>query len=515
MAEIVETTTGKVAGSERRGIRRYSGIPYAQAPRGDLRFRAPEPATPWGGVREALLPGPSAPQMGPTGPLARLMPTGRRSEDCLSLNVWTPAPDGARRPVMVWIHGGAFVMGSGSTSFYSGRRLARAGDVVVVTLNYRLGVLGFLQMADLTGADGPIDTNLGIRDQIAALRWVRDNIAGFGGNPDDVTIFGESAGAMSVGTLLGTPSARGLFHKAILQSGAAFNVSSRAQAARAASAFLSELDLTSATAHRLREFRTSQLLEAQTRATIRLGFAHGVMPWQPAVDGDLLPQPAEEAIAAGCSKDVPVIVGANREEWKLFLLGDRRSRSMDEAALGRRMGRSLPGHDDDGQPFAERAFEVYQGRRAGRRAKPRERWAEFQGDRVFHWPAARLLARQSRNQADTYAYRFDWAPPLLRRPVGACHALEIPLVFGTWRQPAARALYGGGAALRQLGERMQTAWVRFARTGRPGHDDLPDWPAWNERDRSTLVFDRSPRATSGADASAHALFEDWHRTQPS
>ena len=251
---VVETRSGRLRGTERRGVLAFRGIPYAAPPSGPRRFRAPEPAESWPGVRDADAPGPGAPQRGATlgGAFTRIIGPGATSEDCLTLDLWTPAADGARRPVLVWIHGGAFLMGAGSALAYGGAALARSGDVVVVTLNYRLGALGFLQLGDLAPAAG-FDSNLGLRDQIAALEWVRDNVAAFGGDPAQVCVFGESAGAMSVGALLGAPRARGLFARAIAQSGAAHNVAGRESAARVAATFLDVLGLAPREAARLRE----------------------------------------------------------------------------------------------------------------------------------------------------------------------------------------------------------------------------------------------------------------------
>jgi para-nitrobenzyl esterase len=368
-----------------------------------------------------------------------------------------------------------------------------------VTINYRLGALGFLQLTDVTGADGPFDSNLGIRDQVAALEWVRDNVAAFGGDPGNVTIFGESAGAMSVGTLLGTPAARGLFHRAILQSGAAHNVSSREQAARTAETMLGELGLSRERAERLREVPVPVLLAAQTRTSLQLGLGHGTLPWQPAVDGGLVPEPPLDAIARGAANRVPVLIGTNADEWKLFLLGDRRARRMDEAALRRRLGRALPGHAPDGTPFAERALAVY------RRAHPRwpaAAWSAFQGDRVFRWPAARLADLHSAHERETYAYLFDWSPWLVRARVGACHAIEIPLLFGTFRHPLVRPIYGANRGVRLLARSLQEAWCAFARDGDPNHGAFPEWPAWDARRRTLMRIGAKSAAEETPDPDA-------------
>jgi para-nitrobenzyl esterase len=454
---VVETRSGRLRGVEQRGVLIFRGIPYAAPPTGALRFCAPAPVAPWTGVRDALRSGPGAPQRGGTlsGAFARIVGPGTTAEDCLTLDLWTPAADGARRPVLVWIHGGAFVMGAGSALAYAGASLARRGDVVVVALNYRLGALGFLQLGDVAPG-GRFDSNLGLRDQIAALEWVQGNVAAFGGDPANVTVFGESAGGMSVGTLLGTPRARGLFARAIAQSGAAHNTASRESAARVAATFLAALDLAPGEAERLRELPVVTLLDAQLATLARLGLTYGTLPFEPAVDGELLPEHPLDAIAQGSARGVPLLVGSNRDEWNLFLLMDAKARALDEDGLLRRYARSL------GADQVEGAHRLY--RETLPRASPRARWAAYQTHRVFTAPAARLAELQSAH-APTYGYLFTWSPPLVRSRVGACHAIEVPLVFGTFRHPLLRGLYLGGASAAAAA--LQRAWLAFARTGCP------------------------------------------------
>jgi para-nitrobenzyl esterase len=459
---LVETRRGRVRGRAERGVLAFRGIPYAAPPVGKLRLRAPEPPPPWAGVREAHASGHGAPQFGSRrGALfTRIAGAAATSEDCLTLDVVTPAADGARRPVLVWIHGGAFVMGAGSALVYGGEGLAKRGDVVVVTLNYRLGALGWLSLGDVAPGAG-FEANLGLRDQIAALEWVQGNIAAFGGDPANVTVFGESAGGMSVGALLGAPRARGLFARAIAQSGAADNCSTRAQAEQVARTFLAALGLAPAEAAKLAELPVAALLAAQRETMWKLALALPGLPFQPAVDGDVLPAPPLEAIAGGSARGVPLLVGTNRDEWNLFLLGDAKARGMDEAALRRRFGRFL------GPDAAARAHALY--REALPSASPRARWGAYQTHRVFLAPAERLAAAQAPH-APTFSYLFSWSPPLVRRQLGACHALEVPLVFGSFRHPLLRGLYLGGA--RAAAHELESAWLAFARAGRPGA-----WPS--------------------------------------
>jgi para-nitrobenzyl esterase len=384
-------------------------------------------------------------------------------------------------------------MGSGATGLYAGRHLAERGDVVVVTLNYRLGALGFLDLKAVGGgADAP--SNLGLRDQVAALAWVRDHLEAFGGDPGRVTIFGESAGGMSVGTLLATPSARGLFQRAILQSGAAHNVSSREQARRVAENFLAKLRIDPDHPERLWSRDAQEILGAQRATTYELGLALGTLPWQPSVDGDVLPRAPLQALADGEAARVATLVGSNLDEWNLFMLGDRRGRSMDEAGLRRRLARALPGRTAQGAPLADRAHAAYRrSLRRGDSTAPRERWVSFQSDRIFHVPAVRVADLQSDAGAPTWSYLFSWAPPLVSRWVGACHGLEIPFVFGTLGQGTLLPSIGASRGARGLSRRIQDAWLGFARGGEPGHEGLPDWPKADSRTRPTLSFDRHCR----------------------
>jgi para-nitrobenzyl esterase len=485
---IVETRSGKLRGARRRGVLAFRGIPYAAPPLGRLRFRAPQPPAAWPGVRDATAPGPGAPQLGPRlgAGFARIAGPAASSEDCLTLDVFTPAADGARRPVLVWIHGGAFVLGAGSALAYDGSALAREGDVVVVTLNYRLGALGFLALGDLAPGAG-FDANLGLRDQIAALEWVRDNAAAFGGDPANVTVFGQSAGGMSVGTLLAAPRARGFFARAIAQSGAASNCSPREVAGRVAAGFLDALGLAPHEAARLREAPVEALLAAQRATVMRLALSLPGLPFQPCVDGDVLPEDPLAAIAAGSARGVPLLLGTTRDEWNMFLLADPKARTMDEAALHRRHERWLP------PERAARAYALY--RETLPRASPRARWGAYQTHRVFTLPADRLAAAQAPH-APTFAYLFSWSPPLVRRRIGACHALEVPLVFGTFRHPLLRGFYLGGA--RATAAELQHAWLAFARSGRPDANG-----AW----RPCTPANRAPQRLGGDDRGALAAFE--------
>lgn len=511
MKPIVNTPSGPIQGAQEPAVVAFRGIPYAQPPRDGRRWEAPHPIKPWRVTRPAEAYGPSAPQ----SPAGQTLVRGligvalrQQSQDCLYLNIWTPATDGRRRPVLVWIHGGAFIMGSGSTRIYDGAPLAEIGDVVVVTINYRLGALGFLDVSGVFPESGV--SNLGVRDQIAALAWVRDHIEAFGGDPENVTLFGESAGGMSVGTLLGTPSAKGLFHRAVAQSGAAHNVSSAEHARHVAICFLEELQASAF--EDLEKASVSALLAAQSQSLIRMGIATGSLPWQPSVDNDLIPEQPLTAVAAGRGAQVPLLIGTTRDEWKLFMLGDLEGRRLDEDGLHRRLVRTLPA---GGDALTDRALTAYEGALAGRsHATPSDVWVALQTDRIFSHPAHALAGAHSRHVRSTHVYRFDWSPPFAGGLVGACHGLDIPFVFGTYREPLLRPLVGFGREPGRLSRRMMRAWSAFARTGNPAHSELSDWPEYDTKERKTLILGTRPRVVSDPFRGARQFWEEVDSLTP-
>jgi para-nitrobenzyl esterase len=491
---IVHTATGRLRGEAGPEGFVFRGVPYAAPPSGLQRFRAPEPAAPWAGVRDALEFGPAPPQRRIPW-LANLLPglgSGAQSEDCLSLNVWTPGlDDRARRPVMVWLHGGGFTIGSGTEPWYDGRRLSQRGEVVVVTVNYRLGMFGSLCGSEVLGAGWDGAANCGLRDQIAALEWVRENIEGFGGDPANVTVFGESAGAMSVSALLACPAAQGLFRRAIAQSGAAHNVSPAEFAARVAERLLQRLELRPADAHRLAELPVDQLLTAQLGVELESWAdpAGHHLPFAPTVDGALLPRAPLAAIAEGSAADVDLLVGTNRDEWNLFQFLDPELGVLDDAGFVRRCEALLT---VDGDALA-RAY-----RAAHPEATPWTRWLVLRTDWTFRIPARRLAEAQARHRPDTYSYLFTWASAALGGDLGACHALELPFVFDTHHVGTTSAFTGTGPEVQRLTALIQEAWLAFARTGSPAHADLGEWPGVASSDDGrlrTMVLDAECRVT--------------------
>jgi para-nitrobenzyl esterase len=481
MATTVEVSTGRLEGVCEDGVLVFRGVPFARPPVGPLRFAPPHAVDPWPGVRDATRFGPAAVQtkdmIGPS--IGFDQPAS--AEDSLTLNVWTPGTDGTRRPVLVWIHGGAFTIGSGSQRAFDSGTLARRGDAVIVTINYRLGALGFLRVsATSLGRELTATGNEGLLDQIAALEWVRREIARFGGDPGNVTIFGESAGSISCSLLLTMPRARGLFHRAILQSGPPTLVGTPALSGRVAQALLDKLGDSGA---RLRELPVGAIRRAQAKIILDLGLETRGMPFRPCADGDLVPADPLAAIADGCARDVPVLVGTTRDEMKLFALLDPASLTLDAPTLLRRCERNLAG----------RAQDLIDGYRAARSARgepvtPSELWFAIETDRLFRIASMRLAELQRARQPQTYAYSFTWESPFRNGMLGAAHALDIPFVFGTQDRPELAAFTGGGPAAQALAERMQDAWLAFARTGDPAHPGLPTWPAYDADRRATMLL---------------------------
>ena len=501
---IVDTASGKVQGLEKRGVHQFRGIPYARAER----FRPPGPVEPWAGVRDAVAFGPIAPQNAST--TEQLLGARERpsSEDCLFLNVFTTGPAEPLRPVMVWIHGGGFTGGSSDIPWYDGSALARTGDVVVVTINYRLGALGFLHLDHIEPSFAGSGAN-GIRDQAAALEWVRDNIAGFGGDPGNVTIFGESAGGMSVATLLGTPAAAGLFHRAVAQSGAAAHVHAPATAEHVTGAFLDALGAPRrAAVEALLAAPVAELLRAQAEVdapsnpAVRggSGVPLGALTFQPVVGGDLLPRPPLEAVRGGLAAGVPLVAGTTADEWNLFHVASRVTGPLDEARVQRRMARLVP---------ADRVTDVLDAYRHARPgAGPDDLLCAAMTDIVFRQPAIRLAEAQLEHTPAVHMYRFDRASTAMGGMLRACHTIEIPFVFGNLDRGGVDTLLGDlDDATFRLGARMSAAWAAIAHGGAPATPEL-EWPAYDRARRATCLLDRSPGVEEDPEGELRAMWDE-------
>jgi para-nitrobenzyl esterase len=469
---IATTTRGQVRGIDKGAVLQFRGIRYATA----TRFGLPVPVEPWDGVVDATRFGLIAPQN--ASPLESLLgaqdvPSG---EDCLFLNVFTPALDDKARPVLVWIHGGGFTAGSGSVPWYDGSTLVTRGDVVVVSLNYRLGALGFLSVDGFPGSGAA-----GLADQIAALEWVRDNIAAFGGDPDRVTIFGESAGGMSVGALLAAPGAKGLFRAAVPQSGTGDYVHTADSGAEITAAVQRELGSSDVGA--LLDASVPDLLAAQqgVMRAIRLRPTQ-FLPFMPVVDGTVLDQPPIDAIRAGCAADVRVLAGTTADEWNLFHVMERMQGEFDEVKLRRRVDVVLGDKADD-------LVEVYRSQRP--EATPDDLWCAIATDWVFRMPAVRLLEAQSAHRPDTWAYEMAFRSAAFNGALGACHAIDVPFVFDNLHRAGVEYLLGGlDDDARHLAHQMSGAWLALATALSPQHADLPAWRPYSVDDRAVLAFDR-------------------------
>lgn len=489
MAAVIEVAGGRIRGGEDRGTWRFAGVPYAAAPVGSLRWRPPQPVAPWSGVRSAEDFGPIAPQTSPISGLAIPGEPVEQSEDCLALNVWTPGLDG-RRPVMIWLHGGSFLSGSGGSVLFRGADLALVGDVVVVTLNYRLGALGFLTHPALAdGATGTTAANWALQDQVAALRWVRAHAASFGGDPDNITLFGESAGSMAAAALLAAPSARGLFHRAILQSGPPYT-HNIGRAGRLAADFLAVLGLGATVDRRVLESVPAADLVGAAQALGDRPPTPGElpMPFLPVVDGTFLPCEPLEAVAAGAARHVPLLGGSNRDEVSLYSLNRQNINDLDGHSLVERLAEAAP----TAQPSDVVAAYEAALRSRGEPATPRAVWTAAATDLVFRWPLLRLAAAQAIHQPATFVYLFTWVTPFMGGQLGSCHGLDLPFVFGGVRHPAIAAFTGGGPEAEALATQMERAWAAFARSGDPSVDadvgGAGAWPRWEPERRRTMVL---------------------------
>jgi para-nitrobenzyl esterase len=473
MHEIIATTTqGKVRGTQVDGVSTFLGIPYAAAPIGPALFRAPAPAPPWDGVRDATTLGPTVPKPPYVAPFDTLLQDPViAGDESLNVNVWTPDPGGDGLPVMVWIHGGAFRNGSNAVPSYDGRAFARDG-VVLVSMNYRLGAPGFGLLPDAPA-------NLGIRDQLAALAWVQDNIAAFGGDPRQVTIFGESAGAMSVHTLVSVAAGSGLFGKAIAQSGGGQSVATAADATRITAELATRLGVP-ATADGFASVDVERLIAAQQSISLDVArnpdrqlwgwsIVDAGMAFLPIVDGELITERPIDAIGAGIGHDMPMLIGTTAEEYRLFLVPP----GIIDAVTPELMRGMLAARGWDTS-----IADIYVANRPD--ASSGDVLAAMITDSYFRVPTIRLAEARADAPSPTYAYEFAWPSPVDR--LGACHALEIGFVFDTLRQPGSNWLAGADAP-QSLADNIHGRWVAFAKSGDPG------WPVYDMESRSVMTFD--------------------------
>ena len=492
-ALVVDTTHGPVRGVDDGTVAVWKAIRYAAPPAGELRWRAPQPPQRWSEPAAATKVGPACPQ--PTDPRIPIDLGAPQGDDCLSLNVWAPSgtEPGAGKPVLVWVHGGAYILGSSAQPLYHGRELASGGDAVIVTVNYRLGALGFL---DLSAYGDAFATNLGLRDVIFALQWVRDNIAGFGGDPGRVTLFGESAGAGIITTLLSTPAAAGLFGAAIAQSSPATSIYDRDRAQRIAALYLDELGMRPDEATRLPSVPTHALLAASKRLFDAIPVrTPGTLAFAPIIDGDVVLGHPVKLARAGRTHPVPLIIGTNKHEAALFRwmksplmpITPTAIRAMFAEIAAEQPELELPGEDQIRAAYRGRGKRIGMG---------------VARDIGFRMPSV-WFAEGHREVAPTYLYRFDFATPMLRLlGLGAAHATELPYVWGNLvagpKDPTFKL--GGLKAARVVSDRMRRRWLSFAAHGAPlGGEGDQRWHPYRGDDRATLIIDAQDRVVEDLD----------------
>ena len=487
MSEVtVETTFGKVRGIKKQNISIFKGIPYGAPTGGSRRFLPPVPPEPWANPRDCFDYGPTAPQARrqiypKPRPILGMTPDLPMNEDCLVLNVWTQGlGDGAKRPVMVWLHGGGFQSGSGSSPIYEGAPLAKRGDVVVVTINHRLNIFGFLHLEDIGGEKFAGSGMAGMLDIELTLEWVRDNIEAFGGDPGNVTIFGESGGGRKVSVMMAMPSAKGLFHKGIIQSSPGLRGRPKDKATAYAEQFLASLNIKPSQLDKLQNMPMEELIKAAKLSEPGqpgpLGIKGG-MPWSPVVDGKYLPANPFDPFAAPSAAHVPIIIGSNRDEAALFLAGDPRRRRLTEEELRERLKPQLGNR-------SEHMIEVYQ------KSRPNDTpWDTYVGIVSESRRLGCITLSEHKiegGKAPVYLYLFTWESDYLGGLFKAAHALEIPFVFDTVDE----ALITGDRPDRyELANSMSEAWIAFARTGKPSHPGIPGWKPFSKENRETMILD--------------------------
>src|ERR1700733_6523112 len=480
---VADTTFGKIRGEEVQGIKTFKGVPYGVTTAGQNRFMPPMDPAPWTGVRDALHYGPSTPQSDPAGTHSRV---AAESEDCLVLNVWTPAlKDGRKRPVLFWCHGGGFVSGSGSSPGTDGANLARRGDVVVVTINHRLNVLGFTYLAEFGGSDFAASGDVGMLDIVHALGWVRNNIEQFGGDPNTVMIFGQSGGGRKVGPLLAMPSAKGLFHRAVIESGPTIKLVERDQAIRVAGLLLAKLNVGKAQVRDLQALPVDRIMGAYFAVVKDMsGQDQMTEGFSPTVDGSAVPKHPFHPAASPISADVPLMLGSTRPE--MTLQSDEAAFSLDEAGMRARV-KSLAGES------AEMLIETY--RKLNASATPSELFFLIASDYRYGAPIMKIAERRAAlGEGPAHLYYFTWETPVQGGRLKSPHTIEIPFAFDNVQ--ISRQITGGGADAMALADRVSDAWIAFARTGDPNQPKLPNWPAFNAIERPTMVINNQSKVVS-------------------
>jgi para-nitrobenzyl esterase len=494
--KVVQTKAGPVQGLVIDGVNHFKGVRYGKAPIGSLRFMPPRPAEPWTAIYDATDFGAPAMQLASGTTVDTTNDFGMQmhrvfttpsdikiqNEDCLFLNVWTPAPDAKKRPVMVWIHGGGFAYGSGSQPIYQGDGLAKFGDVVVVSVNHRLNLFGYLNLAEAMGPDYASSGTVGMQDLVLALQWVRDNIAAFGGDPGNVMIMGQSGGGQKVSILCAMPSAKGLFHKAAIQSGPGLAVGRPGPAAAAAKRFLDALGVKPGDRAALEAIPAPALIAAA--AKMGGGPGGGGVGGGPIVDGVAIPRDPFTPDAPDVSADVPIMVGWAKDEWTIFTAGEPWFGKMTEADLQARV-----------KPMGENGQKLLSAIRAAYPTySPTYLWVQMISVRVMQGSETLAERKAAQGRAPAFVYTITWETPASGGVFKTPHTMEIP--FMLYNFDRVRTFVGPGPEPKHMADQIAGAWVAFARTGKPDHAGIPHWPPFDARTRPVMDFNLKSRVVS-------------------
>lgn len=476
--KIIETNLGKVQGYVQEGINIFKGIPYAESPIGNLRYTPPKEKDPWNDVLIAGNFGPSSFQ-GPgrdRGLFGKL--TDQNEDNCLSLNIWTPETDDKNRPVMVWIHGGGFIYSGSSKPIYDGTILSDRGNIVVVTFNYRLGIFGFLYMPNITA-------NVGLLDQVAALKWVKQNIADFGGNPENITIFGESAGAVSVITLMGMPLTKGMFQHAIAQSLYLFETE---PPIKTTTNIMNRLGLEIDDIESLRKIPAQKLNQIQNEFLAEVPITSQesyYSNFRPCIDNQTITIHPLEALHKGEAKHVDLIAGSNQNEAAFFTYFDPKFQDLDEKGLKHQISIDLNRLNlgDKTDHFIEQYKNVIQNFQSMNNTI--NIYNTIYTDFYYRIPAIRAIEAQRSHNSNVYSYLFNWNSPMFK---SACHSLDLPFTFGYFNHDL-EEFVGSLDEASIVSNKMMDAWIRFAYSGNPNHNNIPEWLSYDLNRRSTMIID--------------------------
>jgi para-nitrobenzyl esterase len=498
--KIIETNTGKVQGYIEKDIHIFKGIPFAEPPIGELRFKPPVKKERWEGVLDATEYGPIALQgnFPLVDLLHQILPQEfQESEDCLTLNIWTPKTDDKKRPVMIWIHGGGFIADGSSNLIFNGSSLAIRGDVVVVSINYRLGAFGFLYIPGITA-------NAGLLDQIAALEWIQRNIEVFGGDSNNVTVFGQSAGGGSCLSLLGIPLAKGLFKKAIVQSAP---ILQRNPTIRSTNDLMIKLGLKSRDITTLRKLKAEDIIKAQNivmKESLETDEGE-FMPFRPSVDieGNTLPIHPLEAIKNGEGKNVDLLIGCTEEEAKLHSFSPE-EKNLTAEKLESSITYLLTPLD---LPIESKTLiqKYINAMRNLRPITPVDVYSAICSDLMFRIPDIHIAEAKSKHNPDVYFYIFTWPSPLFK---GASHFGEVPFVFGTLNIRGMKSIFGRGSEAKKLSEKIMDTWIAFARNGNPNHSNIPEWPVYNTEKRATMMIGKEFKVVNAPYEKEREIWED-------